>query len=337
MSKKKELDLFEESVRDKDISSITRLFRDIKQYRKSAEFMKKLEFYASFPYLGVYNAALVEQQRPGARLVFTVEQWKKRYERKIKPFARPIIILLPFYPVEFLFDIADTKPIDNTKKDKDNEYIEYLIHRHRAECTHDVSFYLHNLRRNLPKFGISYTKIVVGSTINSEIMPVTREASDEITIEVNKDHDVTHHNYFIIGVDLNADRADELSLIIHELGHLFCQHIRCSWWDKRFFTKEVKEFEAEIVSYLVCKRIGVYTRSVEYLADYVNENEEIPPIDINCVFEAVDLIEKMVKENMDVTKCIMYKKDEAFKEKIDIVKAKIKEEKEAAKAARQSM
>ena len=43
MSKEKELDLFDEDVRDRDISSITRLFRDIKQYRKSAEFMKKLD------------------------------------------------------------------------------------------------------------------------------------------------------------------------------------------------------------------------------------------------------------------------------------------------------
>ena len=35
------------------------------------EFKKKLDFYCGFPYLGVYNAALVEQQRPGARLVLT--------------------------------------------------------------------------------------------------------------------------------------------------------------------------------------------------------------------------------------------------------------------------
>jgi len=336
MSKGKEQNLFEDAVRDKDISSITRLFRDVKQYRKSADFMKKLDFYSSFPYLGVYNAALVEQQRPGAKLVLTIEQWKKR-NRKIKPFARPIIILLPFYPVEFLFDVADTKPINKTTKDRDNEHIEYLIYRHQAECSHDVSFYLYNLWRNLPKFGISYTKIVVGSTINSEIMNVTKEDREELTIEINKEHDITYHNYFIIGVDVNANGADELSLIIHELGHLFCQHIRCSWWNKRFFTKEVKEFEAEIVSYLVCQRLGIQTHSIEYLACYVNENEEIPPIDINCVFEAVDLIEKMVKENMDVTKCVMYKKDPEFKEKVDVVKAKIKEEKDAVRAAKQSL
>ena len=109
MSNNKQPDLFDEEKRDKDISSIDRLFRDVKRYRKCSEFKKKLEFYASFPYLGVYNAALVEQQRPGARFVLTSKKWLEKYNRKIKPNARPVIILMPFYPVEFLFDITDTK------------------------------------------------------------------------------------------------------------------------------------------------------------------------------------------------------------------------------------
>lgn len=337
MSKGKELDLFDGDVRDKDISSITRLFQDVKRYRNSTEFMKKLDFYSSFPYLGVYNAALVEQQRPGAKLVLTVKKWDELYNRKIKPNARPVIILKPFYPVDFLFDIYDTRQKDKTRKVEENLIIEQIINKYMAECSRDTSFYLDNLIENLPKFGITYQKYVVGSTINSEISIATKDTVEELKVFINKDHFVEHHNYFSICVNMNAYSASELSVIIHELGHLFCQHIRCPWWDQRFFTKEVKEFEAETVSYLVCRRLGIQTNAVEYLAEYVDAKREIPPIDINCVFEAVDLIEKMVTENLDVTKCIMYKKDEAFKEKVDIVKAKIKEDKEAAKAARLSM
>ena len=83
MSEEKQLELFEDN-RDKDISSIDRLFRDVKRYRKSSEFKKKLDFYCGFPYLGVYNAALVEQQRPGARLVLTTKKWEELYNRRIK-------------------------------------------------------------------------------------------------------------------------------------------------------------------------------------------------------------------------------------------------------------
>ena len=132
MSKNKQLDLFYEDVRDKDISSITRLFRDIKLYRKCSEFKKKLDFYSNFPYLGVYNAALVEQQRPGARLVLTVKKWEKLYNRRIKTNARPVIILMPFYPVDFLFDISDTTPIDNNRKKEDNLVIEGIINMNKA-------------------------------------------------------------------------------------------------------------------------------------------------------------------------------------------------------------
>ena len=336
MSEKKQLDLFDRDIRDKDISSITRLFQDVKRYRNSIEFMKKLDFYSSFPYLGVYNAALVEQQRPGAKLVLTVKKWDELYNRKIKAHARPVIILKPFAPVEFLFDIYDTRQKDKTRKVEENLIIEEIIYKHMAECSHDTSFYLNNLIENLPKFGITYQKYVVGSTINSEIRTTNKDNAEVLKIFINKDYYVEHHNYFYICVNMNAHSASKLALLIHELGHLFCQHIRCPWWDQRFFTKEVKEFEAETVSYLVCKRLGIQTNAVEYLAEYMDANREIPPIDINCVFEAVDLIEKMVTENLDVTKCIMYKKDKEFKEKVDKEKNKIKGKKEAAKAARQS-
>ena len=44
MSEDKQLDLFDEEKRNKERTSIDRLFQDVKQYRNSAEFRKKLEF-----------------------------------------------------------------------------------------------------------------------------------------------------------------------------------------------------------------------------------------------------------------------------------------------------
>lgn len=325
-----------EDYRDKDISSITRLFQEIQEYRNSVEFMKKLEFYSNFPELAVYNAALVEQQRPGARLVLSIKDWGKKH-RNIKPNARPVIILKPFSPVEFLFDIADTKPIKEDFEEDENLVIEEIILKHRRKCPFDADFYLYNLKRNLPKFGIAYNKFIVGTGINSEIRTIDKEHQEKLTIEIIKKHDVIYHNYFNISVNMNVEGAEELAFIIHELGHLFCQHISCEWWNKRSPDKVVKEFEAETVSYLVCQRLGFYTNSIEYLADYVGANEEIPNIDINCVFEAVDIIEKMVKQNLDVTKCVMYRKDEEFKKIVDDKKAQIKKEQEAAKAIKQSL
>ena len=335
MSEDKQLDLFDEEKRNKERTSIDRLFQDVKQYRNSAEFRKKLEFYTNFPYLGVYNAALVEQQRPGARFVLTAEKWKEDYNRKIKTNARPVIILLPFYPVEFLFDISDTKQIDKTRKEDENIIIERIINRHIASCQSEVGFYMKNLRENLPKYGIHYNSdYQVGSEMRAEIRP---DCSEKMYVKINKDHHVEHHNHFTISVSSRADEVEQLAKILHELGHLFCHHIACSWWKDRFYTKAEKEFEAETVSYLVAKRLGIYTPSIEYLSYYVDEKGNIPSILINRVFDAVDLIEQLVKEPRDVTKCLLYKNDEAFKEKVDKEKELIKEELAKKKAAKASL
>jgi len=334
MSEDKQLDLFNEEKRNKERTSIDRLFQDVKQYRNSSEFRKKLEFYTNFPYLGVYNAALVEQQRPGARFVLTAEKWKDEYNRKIRSNARPVIILLPFYPVEFLFDISDTKQIDKTRKVDENIIIEQIINHHLASCKSDVSFYMKNLRENLPKYGIHYnTDYQVGSEMRAEIR---LDQSEKIYVRVHKDRYVAHHSHFVISVSSRADEVEQLTKILHELGHLFCHHLAYPWWKDRFYTREEKEFEAETVSYLVAKRLGISTPSIEYLSNYVDKKGNIPSILINRVFEAVDFIEQLVKEPRDVTKCLLYKKDEAFKEKVDKEKELIKQEQVKIKANKKS-
>jgi hypothetical protein len=328
MSEVRQQDLFNENDREKEIASINRLFQDVKRYRKSHEFIRMLNFYASFPYLGVYNAALVEQQRPGAKMVLTVKKWAELYKRKIKPNARPVIILLPFYPVEFLFDIYDTKPIGKYNKEEDNYIIEHIINSHKAECKSEVWFYLGNLEDNLSKYGIAFhSNYVVGSEIQAQIKI---DDSEEIYVRLNKDHIVTHNSHFILSVRAGSSKAEQLASIFHELGHLFCQHLSYPWFKDRSYTDLVKEFEAETVSYLVCSRIGIRTHSMEYLAAYINENEEIPPVDIQRIFDAVELIEQIIKGNRDVTKCLLYKKDKAFKEKVDKEKEQIRKEKENA-------
>lgn len=332
MSESMQLDLFDNDVRDKDISSIDRLFHDIKRYRKCSEFKKKLEFYANFPNLGVYNAALVEQQRPGARLVLTAENWKDMYGRIIKPNARPVIILMPFYPVDFLFDISDTKPIDNSRKEDRDMVIERIIHQFKATSTQDTSFYMRNVKANLPKHGIYYNShYIVGSEMQAEIR---RDQSETLEVKYYKDKTIKYHNYFTISVNFKAEEPEQLASIFHELGHLFCQHIVHPWCKDRSYTHEVKEFEAETVSYLVCERLGIKTHSTEYLALYLEDNDKIPEISLECVFQAVDLIERIATGYMNVSDCLLYKKDPIFKEMVMKEKAHAKDEEARAKSVR---
>lgn len=322
MNKTKQLELFDKDVHDKDLSSIDRLYRDVKIYSNSSEFKKKLNFYCKFPYLGVYNSALVEQQRPGARLVLTTKKWKELYNRKIKSNARPVIILMPFYPVDFLFDIADTKPIDSKLK-TDDDVIEHIINQYRAESKNDIDYYYNNMMKNLPRQGVFYDRYTTGSELQAEIRICT---SEKLKIQIDKDNEVIHHSYFSVNVSNRASRAEELASLFHELAHLYCQHIPCSWWKGRFYTKETKEFEAETVSYLVCQRLGIKTNSVEYLSYYVKD-EQLPPILIDFIFQAVDIIERMARDNMSAKTCLLYKKDKDYKDNVDKIIEEKKEKK----------
>ena len=80
---------------------------------------------------------------------------------------------------------------------------------------------------------------------------------------------------------------------------------------------ETEEFEAEIVSYIVCKRCNVYTPSEKYLASYFAENERIPKdIDVDLVFQVADLILSFT-EGQQYEKGLIFKYDTAFRKMVD--------------------
>ena len=88
------------------------LFQAVSSYSKCKEFKSLLAFCARFKHLSPYNAMLVQMQRPTATYVLTADEWKNKYNRVIKPDARPMIILVPFGPVDFVFDVYDTEPVE---------------------------------------------------------------------------------------------------------------------------------------------------------------------------------------------------------------------------------
>jgi hypothetical protein len=333
MSEVKQQELFDVDERDKELSTIDQLFKDIKRYRKCSEFRKKLEFYSNFPYLSVYNAELVAQQRPGARFVLTADKWKKKYKRVIKSNARPLIILIPFHPVDFVFDAIDTKPIDKTKNVDDNFVIEGIIEKFKLDYEQGEWCYMDNLWVNMKKEGIYYQKCTSGSELFAEIRT---DLSEDLYVPVYKDVVVPHHSYFTISVNSYMGLTEEVSRIFHELAHLFCHHFKCAWWEGRPCSEKEKEFEAETVSYLVCQRLGIRSHAVEYLAHYFEENDMIPEISAELMFQAVDIIQDMASGYMNVIDCLLYKKDKEFKARVDIEREKKKQERDKAKALKKS-
>ena len=123
------------------LQEIERLFTEIRKYHDGENFRQLLEFCARFNYLSPFNAWLVQLQMPGATFTLTEAQWRKKYNRKLKQYARPLIVLLPFGPIGMVFDISDTIPSETDSQNQskrflsDKEILEQLMAPYRTRET----------------------------------------------------------------------------------------------------------------------------------------------------------------------------------------------------------
>ncbi|MFT5370365.1 MAG: antirestriction protein ArdC [Candidatus Latescibacterota bacterium] len=97
---------------------------------------------------------------------------------------------------------------------------------------------------------------------------------------------------------INHDPAIQFATLVHELGHLLLGHLG---EDKSFgapprsgLSHTQNELEAESVSYVVCTRNGVKSKSETYLSNYIKKNTTIDDIDIYRVLRAAGEVEKLL-------------------------------------------
>jgi hypothetical protein len=118
------------------------------------------------------------------------------------------------------------------------------------------------------------------------------------------------YNYIPVSYDLlissNIERESQYSTLVHELAHLYCGHLGTpnnKWWpDRRGLSTLTGEFEAESVTYLVCKRLDIDIPSDEYLSSYLDKDQDIPNISLECLMKATGLIEQMGKHQLKARK-----------------------------------
>ena len=306
-------------------SKLDKLWQNVKEYRQSENFKSVMKACSRFRHLAPYNALLVEMQRPGARFVLSEFEWRKKFDRYIKPNARPIIVMIPFGPVDFLFDISDTyQQDDNYSWNTENEILRQLEapYKTRENVTDEL---LNNFISRLSIQGVALDKsLIAGNAYGGNIRLL--DYPESINIQVNKNMQITWKASYLISINKNAKNGESLATICHELGHLFCQHLRPPehWkqWKIRNISHDAKEFEAESVSWLVCERLGVGNPSESYLSNYLKKNEEIPSeVSIEKILYAAKEIWNMCSLNTNITyrDGLLYKYCDEFKQTVQRV------------------
>ena len=278
---------------DKGLKAIDELFHAVDDYRQGKDFKELLLFIKRFPKIAPYNAFLLHVQKPGSEYVASVSEWKELFNRTIKPGARPLVILWPFAPVRFVFELDDT--------DGDDPFPEYLLKPFKTEGKISSRVF-QRLLRNLPRDGVSYHEADYGtgraghikiSEGNKSQYTRGKEAKVLYNLVVNKNHTI----------------EEKFATIAHELGHLYCGHLGSpyeKWWPARMIKDvKVKEFEAETVAWIVCDRPGIKPPSAEYLNGYLDKDGQIPQISLESVLTASGLIKSMLHRSLALRKEIV--------------------------------
>jgi hypothetical protein len=263
------------TLQKNDPTALDELFDSVGTYKSSKDFKELLEFMKRFPKIAPYNAMLLHIQKPGSEYVATAEQWKKNFNRTVKPNAHPLVILQAFGPVAFVFEINDTEGEDFQEKVYNPFYIQGEIS--------ELSF--QTLVSNMQyKYPIIYYEVDHGTSSAGSIREYVKEK----------------HIFYQIGVNKNLSREAKFATIAHELGHLFCGHLgtpdKKLWPDSGANGHEAEEFEAESVAWLVCERANIKNPSAAYLSGYMDKNGQIPQISLENVLTAAGKVESLAVE-----------------------------------------
>lgn len=283
------------------LKALDELFLIAGQFTTRAAYADLLRFIARFRMYSPFNAMLVHTQMPGARFVATPKRWWERYKRTIQPGARPITILQPKGPVLFVFDVSDTSPLPDALPLPPAVTNPFAIHRGKENGELDRT--IENAKRD----GVRVHQREFGAQHAGQIQPAqTRDMFRLPERPTFKEKRETVPVHFELLLNCRQSREEQYATLVHELGHLYCGHLGTQdqkyWPDRRRLNQEVKECEAESISYLVCTRLGIETPSAEYLADYLGEGGKMPSISLETVIKMAGLIQRMGQSPLPIRK-----------------------------------
>ena len=276
------------------------------QYTSSKSYRELIEFVSRFRFYSPYNAMLIHIQRPGAKFVAPAHRWIWQYGRTIRPEAHPLVILQPMGPVMFVFDVDDTEPGEDARPLP--REVEKPFEVRGGKVGNQLERTIENAKRDgvrilLKKEGSQSAGSISKQDEKSLVSPLMFETAK------NKDGAPIYTGIPVrYNLILNSALSSEAiyATMVHELTHLYGGHLGTpnkKWWpDRRGLAEAVKEFEAESVTYLLCKRLGIDNPSDQYLSGYVNQDQEVPPISLECIMKAAGLIEKMGQERQKLRK-----------------------------------
>ena len=237
--------------------------------------MELLDFVVRLRDFAPFNAMLLHLQKPGLSYAATAKDWWRRFRRRPKEGARPLLILQPFGPVAPVFDLLDT----DGDRVPEAAYCFHATGHIRPGSLQDWESALG--RKNIRLLWVDHGD---------------RRAGYIRILEVPKNE--KEPTVYRLCVNRNHSPATQFVTIAHELAHLFLGHLgpdkKLGIPGRHRLSHGQSELEAESVAYLVCERKGIESGSKSYLSAYVGQHTTIDELDIYQVMRAAGRVESLL-------------------------------------------
>lgn len=256
-------------------SLLTGLLEDSRLYRTSSDYMKLLEFVVKLRNFAPFNAMLLQIQKPGLMYAASSDDWHKRFNRSIKEGARPLLIMWPFGPVALVYDSEDTKGDNPLPADITETF------RAKGKMSKEI---IEGFVKKLARSFIYMKLIEYGDGHAGHIKVIKRSTNSKEKPE------------YQIRINAKHNPNVQFATLAHELGHLYLGHLGPDKYlkipERPKLTEEQREIEAESLSYIICSRNGVQSKSKTYLCNYVKTNTTVNSLDLYVTMTASGQIER---------------------------------------------
>jgi hypothetical protein len=262
--------------------TIDELFKRSQRYRDSKEFFRFFNFIAKFYHYSRFNTMLVYLQDDAVTFFGSSTFWKKKYNRLVCADATPYVMLQPFGPVMLAYDLFQTAGAHTPE-----EFLENGLGSKPFEVKGRIN----------PKILDDAIEIAQGLGIKISFKPLSYFNAGYVT--------TIFKGTLEIALKQGMSYEQNMAVLIHELGHLFLVHtghpiLRSKTGNgsgiklmNRKLTRTAEELEAETISFLICKKLGLETRAAEYLAGYIKSDADMEDFSYELVIKTADKIEEL--------------------------------------------
>jgi hypothetical protein len=254
--------------------SIDRLVRHLLDSGAVSSVEDLLDQVSSIPGRKLFNALLAIAQMPHATLLHSDRVWEERWGRRVKPGQRPLVLLFPFGPVEFVYDVSQTEPTEDATP------LPFDATPFAMESVAVAADAMATLVKAVKPLGVRVVDARQGVALAGHVQRVT----DAGTLTLPSGGPVKPPREVRVRwlVQLNSSHSptEQLATMAHELGHLFCGHVGADqgddWPSRELPDRVQREFEAESVARLVFRRVAPGAALPPYL-EHILEPGQPPP------------------------------------------------------------